>query len=139
MARRTTDTALAFRTLALTKTAITDVVGTRIYAASDLPDGYQLTPDPARPTLSGPAILVVERPGVRDSGSGVVVSSGLYVRCYAATETDARELDAILAEALDGAQTTELRSLTQALSGVRGRDPQGGWPFAASTWNVVAF
>ena len=137
MALLTVNAAIAMRDAILTNSALTALVGTRIYVQSDPPAGYRPTEDPAQPILTGAAIVITHRGGSRDGGSGMLVQGSLYVRCYAVSELAAMALDAVLARELDGYQSATLRSLTQALTGQPSRDP-AGWAMAYSTWNYTS-
>jgi hypothetical protein len=72
--------------------AITALVGTRIYASQNLPAGYKVS--------IGPAILLAPRGGGQDYSSKVLTPS-VQFRCYAATETLARQVSSALYAALN--------------------------------------
>ncbi|MEI8167113.1 MAG: hypothetical protein WCG26_12075 [Chloroflexales bacterium] len=126
------DLRLLLRSLA----PVTALVGTRIYMANDPPPGYAPISIVGAETLTGTALLFTSRGGPPNA-TRVYTQITYTARCIAATEPDARALDAAL-RVLEGRGYGCVRAITLAVRGQHVPSPDVGWHTYLSTWNAIA-
>ncbi len=131
------DVDLALRTLALRPTALTAVVGTRVFVGSDLPAGYDVRPVAGNAVFTGPAVLFSGRGG-RVGRTSVLLEATYLVRCYGITQAAARELDTLLLACLHDTSGGAIRVLRCNVTGQHTPESDTGWHTYLSTWDVTA-
>jgi hypothetical protein len=119
------------RDLLLGNPGLGGLVGPRIYASTDLPTGY--TPD------DGAAILFAARGGQGPDESELILWPSYQFRCYASTETLAREVDHALFRALSFARSNRIKMarLDVYPQVLRQQEPEPAWPFVLSYYQVI--
>jgi hypothetical protein len=131
------DVDAALRTLALSRTALTAVVGTRVFISNDLPVGYDVRPHPGNAAFTGPAVLFSGRGG-RPNSTSVLLGATYIARCYGVTQAEARELDALLLATLHDASRGRIRMLRCQVTGQHTPETDTGWHTYLSTWELTA-
>lgn len=121
------DTAATIRAHLATNTALTALVGTRIYAGTSLPAGY--TPD------AGPAVLFGNRGGA-DTYSGASLTPSVQFRCYGASDAVVRQVDRAVYDALVDQPGQYIRTARLETIGQLMNDPETGWPYMWSAYRV---
>jgi hypothetical protein len=124
------------RTLLLRRPALIAVVATRIYIASDPPAGYNPNPQAGKAATTGPCVLLTDRGG-RPNATSIIVDPTYQARCYAATEPEAHALDALLLTALHDQRCGRIISARCNVTGQHTQDPETGWNFFLSTWQLT--
>lgn len=124
------------RTLLLRRPVLVQVVASRIYIATDPPAGYDPNPQAGKVATTGPAVLLTDRGGKPNSTS-IIVDPTYQARCYAATEPGARALDALLFAALHDQSYGRIRVARCNVTGQHTQDPETGWHFYLSTWQLT--
>ena len=126
------DTNIVILTYLLSKTDITDLVSTRVYAANPLPENAML-----------PAINFLTRGGTSIPKVPVVVSPSVQFNCWAETPGGAREVYRALYDVLNGLNNAEITIdgtnyyITYAREEVQGQDIQD--IAIQGFWNTMAF
>jgi len=123
-----TDVEAVIRAYLVTVTALTTLVGQRVYASVDLPAGYT-------PAGDGSAILFGVRGGDQAYSSRQLHPS-VQFRCYAETEAKARSVAEALYDALNdahglGFRYARMETLPQLL-----REPEVDWPYCLCFFRV---
>ena len=121
------DVEATIRAHLLTDTALTALVGTRIYAGTSLPAGY--TPD------DGPAVLLGVRGGA-DTYSGATLMPSVQFRSYGADDATARSVDRALYDALVDVAGLHVRTAQLETIGQLMNDPETDWPYMWSAYRV---
>ncbi|RRR75286.1 MAG: hypothetical protein EI684_05125 [Candidatus Viridilinea halotolerans] len=130
------DHGILLRQLLMRDAALTDLVGTRIYIATDPPAGYDPNPTATHPTTTGPAVLLTDRGG-RPNETSLLLEPTYHARCWGATERLARTVDARLFAALHDRAFGRIRSVRCTVTGQHSPEPETGWHFVLSTWRVT--
>jgi len=126
------DTNIVILTYLLSKTDITDLVSTRVYAANPLPENATL-----------PAINFFTRGGTSIPEVPVVVSPSVQFNCWAETPEGARGVYRALYDVLNGLNNAEITIdgtnyyITYAREEVQGQDVQD--INIQGFWNTMAF
>ena len=126
------DTNIVILTYLLSKTDITDLVGTRVYAANPLPENATL-----------PAINFFVRGGTSIPQVPKVVMPSIQINCWAETPEDSREVYRAVYDVLNGLGNYEctIDGTTYYISGsieeVQGQDIQD--ISIQEYWNTMAF
>ena len=123
-----TDVEAVLRAYLVTVTALTALVGQRVYASVDLPAGYT-------PVGNGSALLFGVRGGDQAYSSHQLQPS-VQFRCYAETEAKARLVAQALYDALNdqhaaGIKYARMETLPQLL-----REPEVDWPYCLGFFRV---
>ncbi|NNJ10587.1 hypothetical protein EKD04_009625 [Chloroflexales bacterium ZM16-3] len=124
------------RTLLMRNAALVGAAGTRIYIASDPPAGYDPNRNAAKPTTTGPAVVLTGGGG-RPNSTSVLLEPTYQARCYGADEAAARDLDALLFAALHDKRYGRIRVARCNVTGQHTQDPDTGWHFFLSTWQLT--
>jgi len=123
-----TDIESTVRAYLAAQAGIVALTATRIYASSYLPPGYQPS--------AGPALLFTIRGGSQDYSSHLLEAS-LYVRCYAATAAEARQLDRAVYDAFNDVQSGSIKWARLDVPGQSVQEPETDWIFVISTYGVL--
>ncbi|MBX0328703.1 hypothetical protein K2Z83_13555 [Oscillochloris sp. ZM17-4] len=131
-----TDPDALLRILLLRDTNLVALAGARIYIATDPPAGYEPNLNAAKPTTTGPAVLMTNRGGPPNVTS-MLLNLTYQGRCYAATEPVARDLDGRLFTALHDKRYGRIRVARCNVTGQHTQSPETGWHFSLSTWQLT--
>jgi hypothetical protein len=117
------------RSYLLTKTALTALVSSRIYAErNNPPPGYT-------PGIGG-AITFKRRGGAPDYSGALVVPSYQF-KCYAATEADANQVYRALYDALQEGKSADIKFAVLETVGETLREPDSQWIYVLCFFTIL--
>jgi hypothetical protein len=123
-----TDCDAVIRSLFASRTAITNLTDSRIYAGNHLPPDY--TPD------IGPALLL-ENQGIRQDYTSKILSVSYRIRCFGLTALLARQLDRAVYDSLNDYKSNQVRHVEMSTGGQLLQEPTTNWFFVLSSYLVV--
>lgn len=127
------DTDALLRAFILTKPAILSAVGTRVFMSSDPPAGYHVVP--SGNSMHGPCLVIPQQGGSQNE-TGVLLTRSATIRSYAATEYDARLIDRLVTEVLDGSAGGRIRSITAETWQQYYQETQTNWFVAFTVFKI---
>lgn len=107
--------------------AVAGLFGSRLFAGSRLPAGFNIE--------TGPALLFTPRGGGQDF-SGKHHTPSFQFRAYAKTEALAREASRVLYDALNDKPSREIKSGRLEGYPAMLRDPDTQWPYMLSFYRI---
>ena len=109
--------------------ALTDLVGTRVYAGRDVP--------PKTYAMSDGACLVFKVRGGNGDYEDAVYSPSVQFKSYGSSEYEAGRVDAALADALHLATSTDILHAQREGFGTPLEEPDTDWPFVLSYYLIM--
>jgi hypothetical protein len=121
------DVDATIRAWLVSKPVLTHVAGDHIYAAMDLPIGYQAE--------DGPALLFTSQ--MTPSYPSKLLKGSVTCRCYGTDEESARELERALYDGIHDKVSSSIKAAHLETGGQILQEPNTGWYFVLSIYRFV--